>query len=284
LSLDKFRGRRDAGSGPPSLTLDNWKDFLGKYGVFTDSLWLMSTRDNTGGHNTLYHGGFIPQIPRQGILRFTKPYDLIIDAFLGYGTSLIECRRWGRHGIGVELNQNVAELAAVRVEKEPNRFDVKTLIFRGDSTSKDFASLVTKAGFKTADLVLLHPPYYDIIKYDEDKRNLCNASNVESFLRKYRNVLRKSTLPLKNSGYLEVVVGDKYEKGGWIPLGFQVMQTTINEGFKLKSICIKNIEETSAKRHMINLWKYRTIRSGSYFFKHEYIFFFQKHCNYPSSE
>jgi len=201
---------------------------------------------------------------------------MVIDAFLGYGTTLIECRRWGRHGIGVELSPKLVELAASRIREEPNPYGVKTDIVEGDSTKEDFDSLIKEAGFENASLVILHPPYHDIIRYDEDQRNLCNAPNIESFLQMYREVVRRSTIPLKHRGYVEVVIGDKYEKGEWIPLGFYVMQATMDEGLRLKSICVKNIEETMAKRHMINLWKYRTLKSGSHFFKHEYIIFFQK--------
>ena len=276
MSLDKFVEGEETPSGPPLLTSKNWKHFLEKYGIFSDSLWLIGARDKSGGHGSLHHGGFIPQLPRQGILRFTKPFELVIDGFLGYGTTLIECKRWGRNGIGVELSHKMADLATSRVTKEPDPYKVTVKIVEGDSTKEDFDALIKDSGFENASLVILHPPYHDIIKYDDDLRNLCNASDLESFLKMYRDVVKNSTSPLKKEGYLEVVIGDKYVSGEWIPLGFYVMRETMDEGFKLKSICIKNIEETMAKRHMINLWKFRTLKSGSHFFKHEYILFFQK--------
>ncbi len=48
------------------------------------------------------------------------------------------------------------------------------------------------------------------------------------------------------------------------------------DGLRLKAICVKNFEETMAKRRQIHLWRYRVLKSGTYFFKHEYVIFFQK--------
>ena len=40
--------------------------------VITDSLWLIGSRDKAGAHTAELHGGFISQIPRQVMLRYTK--------------------------------------------------------------------------------------------------------------------------------------------------------------------------------------------------------------------
>ena len=56
--------------------------------------------------------------------RYTKKEDWVIDPFLGSGTTLIECRRLGRSGIGIELLLNVAELAKQIISQE-SLFDSK---------------------------------------------------------------------------------------------------------------------------------------------------------------
>jgi len=47
-------------------------------------------------------------------------------------------------------------------------------------------------------------------------------------------------------------------------------------GFALKSIIVKNFEETTGKRNRKELWRYRALAGGFYIFKHEYIFVFTK--------
>jgi tRNA G10 N-methylase Trm11 len=242
---------------PPELDMKSWKEFTERYGVFTDSLWLLGERDDSGAHSDLHHGGFIPQLPRQAILRFTKRFDTVLDGFAGYGTTLIECRRWGRHGVGVELDKKIHRIGLSRVEREPNRYGVKTLLVQEDSRTVDFTRLLKESGLKRSALAVLHPPYHDIIKYGEGEDNLCNAPSLEAFVEGYGRVVENIRGALKPKGYLELVIGDKYERGEWVPLGFHLMRETMDRGFKLKSICVKNIENTMAKRSQINLWKYR---------------------------
>lgn len=69
------------------LDLKNWKAFPE---IITDSLWLIPERDKTGAHTGYLHGNFIPQIPRQAMLRFTRKGEVVVDPFLGSGTTLIE--------------------------------------------------------------------------------------------------------------------------------------------------------------------------------------------------
>jgi len=88
------------------INLLRWKEYDD---IITDSLWVLDKRDTSGAHLGWYWGNFIPQIPHQMILRYTKKGDWVLDAFVGSGTTLIECRRLGRNGIGIELNADVAE-------------------------------------------------------------------------------------------------------------------------------------------------------------------------------
>ena len=81
---------------------------------------------------------------------------------------------------------------------------------------------------------------------------------------------------LDKDRYFAVVIGDKYSGGTWIPLGFYTMQEVLKRGYSLKSIIIKNFDETKGKRSQKELWRYRALLGGFYIFKHEYIFLFKK--------
>ena len=93
------------------INLRRWKEYDE---VITDSLWVEPKRDTAGAHLGSYWGNFIPQIPRQLMLRYTKKHDWVLDCFLGSGTTLIECRRHQggfpvprvpdhRHSFGVDI-------------------------------------------------------------------------------------------------------------------------------------------------------------------------------------
>jgi DNA modification methylase len=244
--------------------------------IITDSLWILDKRDTSGAHLGWYWGNFIPQIPHQMMLRYTKKGEWVLDTFVGSGTTLIECRRLGRNGIGIELNQEVAQKAKELIEKEQNEYNVVSEVIVGDSRTINIKQILNKYGMDKVQLLIMHPPYHDIIKFSKDERDLSNAKNTEEFLKMFGAVVDNATSYLEKGRYFALVIGDKYSKGEWIPLGFYCMNEVLKRGYLLKSIIVKNFEETRGKRNQKELWRYRALVGGFYIFKHEYIMLFKK--------
>ena len=255
----------------------NWREFPD---IFTGSLWYFQSRIRDGMHNGKYHGNFVPQIPYQAIRRFTKPGDVVLDPFLGSGTTLIECRRRGRHGIGVELIEAIARDALGRVQSEENPYGTWQEVVPGDSTSEETITkirhILEEHQRSQVQLLIMHPPYHDIVHFSDDPRDLCNAPTLTDFLESFARVVRGTYDLLQKDHFLIVVIGDKYSNGEWIPLGFRTMEAVQPVGYTLKSIVVKNMEGNRAKRNLQNLWRQRALRGKYYIFKHEYILFFQK--------
>jgi len=255
------------------INLLRWKE----YGeIITDSLWVLDKRDTSGAHFAWYWGNFIPQIPHQMMIRYTKRGDWVLDTFAGSGTTLIECRRLGRNGIGIELNPDVTRKANELIKKEYNKYKVTTEIITDDSRIVDIRATLDKNKIKQVQLLIMHPPYHDIIKFSKDEKDLSNAKNTEEFLKMFSEVVDNATPFLEKGRYFALVIGDKYSKGEWIPLGFYCMQEVLKKGYLLKSIIVKNFEETRGKRNQKELWRYRALVGGFYIFKHEYIMLFKK--------
>ena len=244
--------------------------------IITDSLWVLDKRDTSGAHIGWYWGNFIPQIPHQMMLRYTKKSDWVLDAFVGSGTTLIECRRLGRNGIGIELNPGVAQKAKELIERESNKENVVTEVIIGDSRTTNIEEILNKYKAKQFQLLIMHPPYHDIIKFSKDSNDLSNARGTDEFLKMFGDVVDNVTPYLEEGRYFALVIGDKYSKGKWIPLGFYCMNEVLKRGYLLKSIIVKNFEETRGKRNQKELWRYRALVGGFYVFKHEYIFLFKK--------
>lgn len=255
------------------LNLNQWKKYDN---ILTDSLWILDKRDSSGAHNAGYWGNFIPQIPNQFLQRYTKKNEWVLDPFLGSGTTLIECKRLGRNGVGVELLPEVVELAEHNISLETNIYNVKTEILNADSTKLNFKDELKKLNISSVQFLIMHPPYWDIIKFSENPNDLSNANTIDSFLDLLGKVVDNTYDILDNERYMALVIGDKYSKGEWIPLGFYCMQEVLKRGYILKSIIVKNFEETKGKMNQKELWRYRALSGGFYVFKHEYIFLFQK--------
>lgn len=255
------------------INLLRWKEYDD---IITDSLWVLDNRDNSGAHLGWYWGNFIPQIPRQMMLRYTKKGDWVLDTFVGSGTTLIECRRLERNGIGIELNPELAQKAKQLIEKEPNIGNVVSTVIVGDSRTINIKEILKMHNIKHVQLLIMHPPYHDIIKFSQNEKDLSNAKNLEEYLKMFGEVIDNATPYLEKGRYLTLVIGDKYSKGEWIPLGFYCMQEVLKRGYLLKSIIVKNFEETRGKRNQKELWRYRALVGGFYIFKHEYILLFKK--------
>ena len=255
------------------INLNRWKEYDD---IHTDSLWFVEHRDATGAHSARYWGNFIPQIPNQMMRRYTKRGEWVLDPFAGSGTTLIEGQRLGRNAVGIELQQNVSRLARRTVASEPNPDGVVARIVSGDSATINMQTVLRAAGCESVQLAILHPPYFDIIKFSEDERDLSNSPTVEAFLAQFGRVVENVASVLDDERFLIVVIGDKYANGEWVPLGFKTLEAVQQRGFSLKSIVVKNFDDTTGKRAQKELWKYRALAGGFFIFKHEYILVFRK--------
>ena len=253
------------------LNLDNWKESE----IWTDSLWIISERDKSGKHDGFYHGNFVPQIPRQLILRYSKKGEVVFDPFVGSGTTAYEAETFGRHFIGIDIQKNLVEQVKSKVDNK----EYFSEIILGDSskntTFDEVSETLKKQNKKNVSLAILHPPYADIIKFSNLKDDLSNAKSLKEFLEGFSSVLKNTISILEKGRYLAIVIGDKYTAGQWIPLGFYCMNEAQKLGLTLKSIIIKNMEGNRAKQNKEGIWRYRALSSDYYIFKHEYILLFK---------
>lgn len=257
------------------INLDKWREET----LLTDSLWLFPERAKYGKHDGFYHGNFIPQIPNQLLRRYTKKGDLIIDPFVGSGTTVFECEELKRNCIGIDIQDKMIEYVKEKINK--NTFSHYSELFVGDSSSNDLFENVIVPCIKShrkesVQFALLHPPYYNILHFSNKKEDLSNRTSINDFLEQFTNVVINVSNILERKRYLAIVVGDKYSSGEWIPLGFMCMDAVKKLGFILKGVIIKNMEGNRNKINQQDIWRYRALSSDYFIFKHEYIFIFKK--------
>ena len=272
------------------LDMSNWKQYED---ILTDSLWILDSRDSSGAHQADYHGNFIPQIPNQLLRRFTKANEVVLDPFIGSGTTGMEASRLGRRYIGVELSSTVADLARQRIRDDRGTMfnghsylqsdyipsDDESII-TGDSSSSEIYQKISRCledmEEQYVQFILMHPPYHNIVKFSDDDSDLSNCESADDFLNRFMSVYENVSGFLQPGRHLAVVIGDIYANSEWVPLQNLITSKLLSTNeLKLKSIIVKNMVNNRAKRNQENLWRYRTLANGFYIFKHEYIVLFQ---------
>jgi site-specific DNA-methyltransferase (adenine-specific) len=108
--LYKSTWKKTSGSGISDITKQEFIEW-------TNGVWTFNGESKTKiGHPA----PFPIELPKRCIKLFSFIGDVVLDPFLGSGSTLIAAKRLNRIGIGVEIDKNYCELAKQRILKETN--------------------------------------------------------------------------------------------------------------------------------------------------------------------
>jgi DNA modification methylase len=196
---------------------------------------------------------------------FSKENELVLDQFVGGGTTLVEAKLLNRNCIGIDVNDEVLKRCHAKCDFSIDNNSEITII-KGDARKLDFIKN------DSIDLICTHPPYANIIKYSEDNENDISRCKIKDYLVEMTSVANECFRVLKEDKFCAILIGDTRSKGHIVPLGFSVMKIFENTGFKLKEIIIK--EQFNCKS--TGYWKESSIKYNFLLIAHEYLFIFKK--------
>lgn len=229
------------------------------------TVWGFPDRGKWATHTGKYRGNWSPYIPRNIILRYSKEGDMVLDQFLGSGTTLVEAMLLKRNAIGIDINPDAIDLS-----RENTNFE-KENIGRIDIRLGDARKLIGIEE-QSIDLICTHPPYSNIIKYSENIENDLSHLDIDDFLKEISLVANECFRVLKENKYCAILMGDTRRKKHIVPLGFMVMEAFRKSGFLLKEIIIKEQHNCSAT----GFWYQKSIENNFLLIAHEYLFVFRK--------
>lgn len=227
----------------------------------TTTIWSFKERGNWSTHKGDYPGNCSPYVIKNLLLKYSKEDDIVLDQFIGSGTTVIESLLLKRKAIGIDINEKALNIAKERIKNIQGQFK----ILKGNAIS-----LNLKEDY--IDFICTHPPYMDIIKYSNGIKGDISLLNGENFYSSIGLVAKECYRVLKYNKYCAIIVGDIRKKGYIEPLGFKIMEIFINAGFLLKEIIIK--EQHNCKS--TDKWKQIAMKRNFLLIQHEYIFVFQK--------
>ncbi|MAT70102.1 MAG: hypothetical protein CMJ58_11345 [Planctomycetaceae bacterium] len=94
---------------------------------------------------------------------------------------------------------------------------------------QDAADPDSYAQLAPVDFVWMHPPYWRMIRYNDDPRCLSKAPSLEAFLTRMQLVLRLCRSVLKPDGKIAVLIGGYSDRGRYQPLPQLLVERAIRE-------------------------------------------------------
>ena len=196
----------------------------------------------------MHHPAMFPvELCRRLIRIYTKKGDVVLDPFMGSGSTVIAARDLERVGIGIDINPAFVDLAKRRLSKQKTLLSSvnQPRIYCGDSVN-----LTKFVEPESVDLVITSPPYWFIHKrkrtadykkprpYSELPRDLGNIEDYGRFMESLREIFSKVREVLKPGKRCVVIVMDIRVQSLFIPFHVDVIDMMREIGFSLEDIII----------------------------------------------
>ncbi|MEO0021570.1 MAG: DNA methyltransferase [candidate division WOR-3 bacterium] len=239
----------------------------------TTTVWSFKQRGNWATHNGKYRGNWSPYIPRNVILKYSKPGDLVLDYFAGSGTTAVEAKLLGRRCIAIDINPACVALTKQHLDFSlpSNLFSDKISAFEPEVRAGDARNLGWMSD-ESVDLICAHPPYAGIIKYGSDIDGDLSNLDIDEFLLEIGKVARESYRVLKPGGKCAILIGDTRRKKHILPLGFQTIDVFQKAGFRLRELVIKRQHNCKTT----GFWYDKSVQYNFLLLAHEYLPIFEK--------
>jgi DNA modification methylase len=230
----------------------------------------------------LKHPAMFPEkLVKRLITIYTKKGDVVLDAFMGSGSTILAAKNLGRKGIGFEISKEFVKLAKKRLSQQlllTSGDEEESLIYEDDARN-----LLNYLEPNSIDLVITSPPYWDIHlqkrtadykdirPYTESKLDLGNIEDYREFIGDLKEIFGKVYSVLKPEKWCIIIVMDLRKKNKFYPLHIDAAEMMKELGFEFEDIIIwDRKQEYSNLRPLGYPYVFRVNKI------HEYILIFKK--------
>jgi len=198
----------------------------------------------------LKHPAMFPIALAEKLIKIYTKHDgeVILDPFVGVGSTIIGAKNLKKKGIGIELNPEFVKIAKERLSQETlekNNLSYEPKIYCGNS--KELRKFVKE---NSVDLCINSPPYWDILNqkrtvddrkignYSNSANDLGNIKSYEEFLKELKEVYSEVYKVLKPNKRCCVVVMDIRKKDKFYPFHIDITKIMEEIGFELEEFII----------------------------------------------
>lgn len=196
-----------------------------------------------------------PQLMAEITSFFTKKGETVLDPFAGVGSTLIGAAMVDRKAVGIELNNRWVQIyreiqKGFRIGKNGLTAGGEGKMLSGIMVQGDCLTELKKFPSGHVEAIITDPPYgcnhrvqfkeetnFSMFNPEEGK-DFGNLPEFSAYLAKMGEFGREAYRILKGRRYLVILIGDRYQNGEYIPLGFKVAEVMQKQGFKWKGLKI----------------------------------------------
>lgn len=230
---------------------DRMNDLTGKEWL-QNSFTIWRDIRKTREESQLKHPAMFPIALCKKLIRiFTKDEseEVVIDPFMGVGSTIIAAKELGRKGIGIELSEKFYNLAKTRVN-EPQEKLITVQKTEPELHLGDSRDVLKKIPSASVDLCINSPPYWDILnqKRTADKKDTVSYSNLQTdigniagydeFLENLKVIYSEIFRVLKPNKRCCTIVMDIRKKDKFFPLHIDITKVMEEIGFELEDFAI----------------------------------------------
>jgi DNA modification methylase len=247
-SLDHDDRRRRA------RKLNKLNELSGKDWIKFTKSWFVHRPEPRGDQKLRHPASFPESLVRDFILFFTRKHQLIVDPFLGTGSTIVAAVEAGRSGVGFEIANKYAAISRKRIgtalnENSLGPSESRTLwaeVVRADSNR--LSEIWKEKEYPLADYCITSPPYWNQLKrnsirqkvrvakgldtkYSSNPHDIGNIEDYHSFLLAMKRVFDEVYKVMKPKGYLTVITNNVFAQGRMYPLAFDTVSTLSQEPY-----------------------------------------------------
>jgi DNA modification methylase len=237
-------------SGKPEARENKLNELSGTEWIKFTKSWFVHRPEPRGDQKLRHPASFPESLVRNFVLFFTKRGQLVLDPFLGTGSTLVASLEADRRGVGFEIVEKYAEISRKRVDEVLNakrgreRLTGEQVpwakVIHGNS--KELSRMWKEQGFPPADYCITSPPYWNQLKrnhirqkervekgldtvYSTDPEEIGNIDDYREFLTEMKLIFDEIHKVMKPNGYLTVITNNVFYDGKVYPLAFDTVST-----------------------------------------------------------
>jgi DNA modification methylase len=186
---------------------------------------------------------------------FTHEGELVLDPFLGSGTTLVTAHDLNRNAIGFDINEKYINLSKQRLSQEQLFTNTRQIVVRDDArniseylepgtvslvlTSPPYANLLNRARFNKSRRGNLrqNKQYLRVEQYSQDQRDLGTLS-IEQYTEEMRKIFSGILPLLRLKAHCVINVADMWWENQRVPIHIWIVQAMQQAGYELRNTII----------------------------------------------